>query len=264
MANNKLIHLAPTFYQYIESLKENDQINTFKGVDFYLKKFNLLKSIIDLLPCVVYILDYRTRKYLYMSENTKTISGFDASDYINGGLDFQMSRLHPDDLNVFTSKVFSEFIAYSRTIPNSDLKKTVFSLNCRCKRKDDAYIQFLQQYVVLERDKLNNPFLTLGVVTDITPFKADNRMIFSVTMYNENGRDLKIYSPHSSAISQVISKREIEILKLVLKGHTSKKIAETMHLSYYTVRAHRRKLMEKTNCKNAAELGSYALSNGLV
>jgi DNA-binding CsgD family transcriptional regulator len=264
MSNIDISKPSAQFYEYVESLKAINEVSQFKGIDFYLEKFNLFKSIIDILPSIVYIVDYRTRKYLYMSENIKDIFGYTAEETIAAGQSLIFSRVHPDDIAVFTSKIFGEFVDYSRTVTDEDIKKTVFSLNVRFKRKDDVYIQFLQQYVVLERDEFNNPLMTLGLATDITAYKTDNRMIFSVTKYKPSGRELKIYSPHALPVSHIISKRETEILKLLLKGCTSKKIAETLHLSYYTVRAHRRRLLEKTNCKNSTELGNYAIVNGLV
>ncbi len=264
MTIRKLSYNAPTFDTYIESLRGNNEIVKLKEIDFYLKKFDLFKSIIDILPSIVYILDYRTRKYLYMSENIKDIFGYTAEETIAAGQSLIFSRVHPDDIAVFTSKIFGEFVDYSRTVSDEDLKKTVFSLNVRYKRKDDVYIQFLQQYVVLERDEFNNPLMTLGLATDITAYKTDNRMVFAVTKYKQSGRELKIYSPYALPISHIVSKRETEILKLLLKGYTSKRIAEALNLSYYTIRAHRRKLLEKTNCKNTAELGNYSIVNGLV
>lgn len=61
-----------------------------------------------------------------------------------------------------------------------------------------------------------------------------------------------------------LSGRETEILKLVVSGMTSQAIADSLCISLFTVRAHRRNIMEKTNASNTAELIAYAIRNGLM
>ncbi|WP_299547615.1 response regulator transcription factor [Seonamhaeicola sp.] len=61
-----------------------------------------------------------------------------------------------------------------------------------------------------------------------------------------------------------LSKREFEIIRLIGKGLNSKAIGETLFLSRHTVDTYRRTILEKTGCKNAAELISYATRNHLI
>lgn len=61
-----------------------------------------------------------------------------------------------------------------------------------------------------------------------------------------------------------LSKREFEIIRLIGKGLNSKAIAEQLFISRHTVDTYRRAILEKTNCKNAAELISYAARNNLI
>jgi len=61
-----------------------------------------------------------------------------------------------------------------------------------------------------------------------------------------------------------ISKREIEVLKLIASGLTNVEIAEALFNSKRTIESHRRNLIEKTRTKNTAELIRYAIKNGLI
>lgn len=61
-----------------------------------------------------------------------------------------------------------------------------------------------------------------------------------------------------------LSKRELDIIRLVAKGETSHAIGEILHISRHTVDTHRRAILEKTACKNAAELIMYATQNGFI
>ena len=59
----------------------------------------------------------------------------------------------------------------------------------------------------------------------------------------------------------VLSDRELEILKLVADGLSSKHVADKLFLSELTVNTHRRNMLKKTNQPNVAALVSYAKQN---
>lgn len=63
---------------------------------------------------------------------------------------------------------------------------------------------------------------------------------------------------------QEITKREQEILQLIVDGLTSKQIAEKLYISPRTVDTHRANLMEKLDLNNIADLVRYAIQNNLV
>ncbi len=61
-----------------------------------------------------------------------------------------------------------------------------------------------------------------------------------------------------------LTKREYEVLQLVVDGYTSKDMAEKLCLSPRTVDHHRSKLLKKFNLRNSADLVNYAVRNGFV
>lgn len=67
-----------------------------------------------------------------------------------------------------------------------------------------------------------------------------------------------------SADEICLSDREREILLLICKGLTNNEIADRLFISKRTVDKHRANILEKTNCKNTANLVVYAIKNGLV
>ncbi|OIQ27694.1 MAG: DNA-binding response regulator [Bacteroidetes bacterium MedPE-SWsnd-G2] len=56
-----------------------------------------------------------------------------------------------------------------------------------------------------------------------------------------------------------ISKRETEVLHLILKEYSNQEIADTLFISLKTVDAHKRNLLDKTGSKNLAGLILYAI-----
>lgn len=65
-------------------------------------------------------------------------------------------------------------------------------------------------------------------------------------------------------IKETLSPREIEILHMLVEGHTSKEIAEKLVLSPSTVQTHRSNLMHKLGLNNRHELMQYARKRGLL
>lgn len=63
---------------------------------------------------------------------------------------------------------------------------------------------------------------------------------------------------------QLITRREKEILKLILEENTNQEIANKLFLSLRTVENHRNNLLQKLNVKNTAGLVKVALQEGLV
>jgi DNA-binding CsgD family transcriptional regulator len=61
-----------------------------------------------------------------------------------------------------------------------------------------------------------------------------------------------------------LTRREAEILKLLVQGKTSLEIAETLYLAIYTVDTHRKNLLRKLNVKNTAGLVRFAISHELI
>jgi len=61
-----------------------------------------------------------------------------------------------------------------------------------------------------------------------------------------------------------LTKRELEILTLVAKGHTNRKVADKLSLSIKTVEKHRSNMMKKLDLHNISGLISFAIGNGLI
>jgi two-component system response regulator NreC len=68
----------------------------------------------------------------------------------------------------------------------------------------------------------------------------------------------------SSAGDEVLSERELEVLRLVALGHTNSEIAKRMYISPRTVETHRANLQTKLRLSGRPELVRYALKHGVI
>lgn len=88
----------------------------------------------------------------------------------------------------------------------------------------------------------------------ISPYMTDDFADDVINMYRNERR-----TPF-----QELTKREKEILQLVVQGFTSKQMAEQLNLSQRTIDHHRSNLLRKFNRKNSVDLVNYAVRNGYV
>lgn len=68
----------------------------------------------------------------------------------------------------------------------------------------------------------------------------------------------------AAAAPPELSDREVEVLRLIARGHTNREIAERLFLSVRTVESHRARLQRKLERTRRSELVEYALERGLV
>jgi DNA-binding NarL/FixJ family response regulator len=71
-------------------------------------------------------------------------------------------------------------------------------------------------------------------------------------------------SRQASSALDVLSPRELQVLRLVAQGKTSKEIAVILDLREQTVRSYRKTMMKKLGVNNVAGLTQLALSTGLT
>jgi DNA-binding NarL/FixJ family response regulator len=62
----------------------------------------------------------------------------------------------------------------------------------------------------------------------------------------------------------VLTPRELEVLKLIAEAHTSKEIASTLFISIKTVERHRQNILDKLGMSDRVELTRYAIRRGLI
>jgi DNA-binding CsgD family transcriptional regulator len=66
------------------------------------------------------------------------------------------------------------------------------------------------------------------------------------------------------AMHELLSNRELDVLRLVAAGASNKQIADRLHIGVPTVATHVRNILRKTSTRNRTEAASYARSCGLL
>ncbi|HEX8855166.1 MAG TPA: response regulator transcription factor [Thermoleophilaceae bacterium] len=62
----------------------------------------------------------------------------------------------------------------------------------------------------------------------------------------------------------LLTPRELDVVKLIAEAHTNKQIAEILHVSEKTVESHRANVLAKLGMRDRVELVRYAIRRGLI
>lgn len=101
-------------------------------------------------------------------------------------------------------------------------------------------------------------------LTDLLLTVASGRQAFSKSASQLMiGKYTDLTKRIQTANKNGITKREREILKLIVEGYTSSEIANLLYISTRTVETHRSNIMNKLDLKNTAALVRYAIEENL-
>lgn len=62
----------------------------------------------------------------------------------------------------------------------------------------------------------------------------------------------------------LLSEREIEIIRLIANGYTTRQIADALFRSFHTITTHRKNIMKKLGINSSSELLVFAMNTGLI
>ena len=99
---------------------------------------------------------------------------------------------------------------------------------------------------------------------DISNIIVNNLLKKSSSVDSTKAIQTQISSEETSNNTYNLTKKEIEILQLVLLGKTNKEISEELNKSKRTIETHRFNLMKKMAVKNLIELSSKAKEQGFI
>ena len=223
------------------------------------------KSYVELLSRVnnscVFLIEYNNR-FLYTSPNFNTFFGYDIEKLKDPSIEhnYLEKYIHPDDFVIFATiqKKLVGF-CYSQPIEHRKDYKHIFEF--RILNSNNEYIRVISQHQVLEIDEKGNPYLVLGVV-DLSPDQRNMNEIKFRLVNIKTGEMIPF--PLTEEANVKLTKREIEILKLVNKGMFSKEISESLSISVHTVNNHRQNILQKMNTDNVVEAINYARKLGLL
>lgn len=219
-------------------------LNFFQVGDHFHLVFNLVSIQVDM-----------------VSSDVKTVLGCQPSEF---NIEYLLNNIHPDDHPWFLNheNKAREFLT---GLPVDKLIKYKMRHDFRVRKKDGNYIRILSQGMVFEHDENGLILRTLVVFTDITHLKPEGKPTLSFVGLDGEPSYIDVDVKEIFSVSkEFLSKREKQILLLIIEGKLSKEISEILHISKQTVDTHRNNMLAKNKLKNTSELIAKAIKQGWI
>ena len=218
---------------------------------------------------IIHVIDYTKRRHVGISGPLKELIGYAPRDIMDNGLDFVIDIFQKDDFKIYNELIFTKVIDKLRETPHQGQEDLLFSFNYRMKGSDGKWMHLYQQTCYVTDPVTKLPLYNIGMVTDISPLKKNNSMVFSIDKKNNghgflNAQNISTEYFYPDQDESQLSKREKEVLGWLAEGMSSKRIAAKLSLSESTIINHRKNMLKKTNTKNIAELISFAIKHGII
>jgi DNA-binding CsgD family transcriptional regulator len=213
-----------------------------------------------------YITEINTGRYRFMGKQQESVSGYTNEEFLSQGLKLFFECLHPEDVDIIVHKVYQAFTDVVFQAPPEDKKNFQLQYNYRFRRKSGEYVSLMEQIYVLEVDEAGRGSLFLG-----NPTILDTSVVLpircSAKIFRKNSVSETIFSKtftRAKTSLDDLTRREMDILRHLSMGKSSKQIGEDLFISPHTVDTHRRNLLKKLGCKTVVELTRFAFQNGLM
>lgn len=189
-------------------------------------------------------------------------------EMLNVKPDILLDNCHPDDITQFFA--FTDYwMSYFMTLSPERKIQVRPTIYIRMKNNTHQFSWVMIQYIDHILDLEGRIAFGLVLVTDISLLKKDGVPMMSM-MDQQDNSCRHLYCSCGKAIPDkdtrlpVISAREIEVLRCLALGHSSKQIAYELNVAVKTVDNHRQNLLKKTNCRSSGELVAFAINNGYL
>ena len=243
--NKKIIDLGKTFEKEIE---------------------NISKYAIG--PYFWFIPDNSDMTIFQTSDNIQELTSFEKNEWKKYEPEFLSPIMHPDDWIYFLGGV-KYMLGFLQNLPIVERKNYRFNIYARIKNTKSEYRWMVIQFPKIIYSKEGKGLSSLIVVSDLSHFSIVNQPV--MTMIDTSNSRKPFYKaivekdePASAVNKANITKREREILALMINGKNSPEIAEKLFISYHTVENHKKNLRVKTASKTSAELIYYVLHHNIL
>ena len=175
---------------------------------------------------------------------------------------------HPKDqeIAVLQEKVILQFFS-AQIEPEARRYYKVMNM-VRLPMKSGQYHRFIKQRILIELTRDQQPRSALFTYVDVEEYSMPMQHDLHF-LHLEGGHNYRNVEPTEAPVFQseqtsLLSKREREVLQLMVMGYAQKEVANIISLSFNTVRTLRQRAIKKLNANNINHAVYIAIKKGLI
>jgi hypothetical protein len=197
-------------------------------------------------------------KFLYASEGIRPMIGVEPGELNPGHF---MEVTHPDDLHRLGLLRAQTFVV-EKEVRETQKGSALVSFSLRLRNTDGIFRNHICQAYFIYSPGPHKAVYLLQVIGNVDWFKMKKS-----EYHHYKGKDFSLFRfPDEDLlrIGPVLSARELEIIKMIESGLSSKEIAEKLFLSIYTINTHRSNILEKSGKASIPDLIYELKEQGLL
>ena len=237
----------------------------YPALEAHIKKIMELDVYLPYSSTFFCITNTQNLTFEYISKNMSACLGLDKRLFEEQGMRGFWSRMHPDDLDSWLLALNDLMKFTLSEISVKDRNKMSYTWNYRLKNSNDEYVNIIQNTTPLEFDSKNKPIIGLAHYTVLHP-DINMQICASAKLLNSNNEyETKYFNNFSQKLlTNGISNRERDIIRLLVLNNSSKEIAKRLNISPNTVDTHRRNILKKLNVSSTGELIGMMRTNDFL
>ena len=206
-----------------------------------------------------FIINHHSLTVELVSKEVEEVMGYHPDEF---DIQFMNGKLHPDDRSWFLA-IGSSIVNFFSQLAIEKLLKYKVRYDIRFRKKNGDYARILYQGILLEHDENGRFLRTLSIHTDISYLKQEGKPVLSFIGMDGEPSYRDVASKNSFIESKdELTRREKEVLTLLIDGKLSKEISSILRISKQTVDTHRKNMLHKKHLSNTGELISKAIRYG--
>ncbi|MEI6883942.1 MAG: LuxR C-terminal-related transcriptional regulator [Bacteroidota bacterium] len=242
------------FFDFIESYLPSGFLDIHADDPIMLKLGNLMEENDQFFT----VSDLGQIKFLFASERIRQMIGVEPKE-LNPGHFVEVT--HPDDLSRMGLLRAQTFIV-EKEVLQSNKGSALVSFTIRLRNPAGIYSNHLCQAYFFYSPVPRQVVYLIQVISNVGWFKMKKQ-----DYHYYKGKDLSYFKYPDEELLKMgppFSQRELEIIKLIEAGLSSKQIGEKLFLSMHTVNTHRSNILEKSGKSQISDLIYHLKEQGLL
>jgi len=250
-------YLAKINYDTFQKEYPNFEFNNSEAFDYWIEKLKQGEELMLDENRFYFLLKHTDFKLVYLSQNFEKIFGNEVNAKCKNRLTFNFRRLHWKHLGSMLN-----YVRWGRSFSNEYSDKVHwanhFRYYCGIKLRHvngtHRTIFVKLKFILFKEDGF--PVLSLCEANDITHLFKSDLYWARLTAENEQYRFtcFHVSKGTKKKYDDILSSRELEILKLCAQQMSNKEIGSLLGISFQTVLKHRKNMIGRTGVKDMAGL----------
>lgn len=206
------------------------------------------------------------QSFEYVSKNFEPTMMLDIVNMTEGGMKYWWSRMHPEEMSTWLQSLKDLMTFTLQNIALEDRRRMTYTWNYRVKDGKDSFKNIIQHTTPMFLDGEGKPIVGLAHYSvleskDVLPIQATAKILNASDEY-----ETLFYQMYGGQklLMEGISFRERDVIRLLSYGFSNEETAEKLNISEHTVKTHRKNVMQKTGCKNTAQLIAMCIRQGII